>query len=144
MPARIPERKRAAGDEPAAGQTARRARRSLGYDPQESPDAGVEPRPRVVAVEIVAGDPELAAGAVGDEAVEMVGGADAAAGAEPLGGGVDADLRRIRAGDVRPLQPGVAVGLEDVRLGVAGGMDDAEAEVLAGPGPEDRRLGITA
>src|SRR5947199_1296798 len=116
----------------------------LGNDPQQTPDAGVEARPGVVAVEVVAGDLEFAAGAVGDEAVEVVGGTDAAAGAEPLRDGVGADLGGIRSEDVRPLQPGVALGLEDVRLGVAGGVDHAEAEVLTGVGLEDRRLGIAA
>src|SRR4051812_36076017 len=115
-----------------------------GNDPQQTPDAGVEARAGVVAVEVDAGDVELAPGAVGHQAVEVVAGTDAAAGAEPLRGGVGADAGGIRAGDVRPLQPGVTLGLEDVRLGVAGRMDHAEAEVLAGVGLEDRRLGIAA
>src|SRR5436305_14937573 len=116
----------------------------LGNDPQQTPDAGVEARAGVVAVEVVPGDLEFTAGAVGDEAVEVVGGTDAAAGAEPLRDGVGADLGGIRSEDVRPLQPGVSLGLEDVRLGVAGGVHHAEAEVLTGVGLEDRRLGIAA
>ncbi|MFL6233573.1 MAG: hypothetical protein ACJ76N_10605 [Thermoanaerobaculia bacterium] len=46
---------------------------SLRNDPQDPPDAGVEARPGVGAVEVVACDLELAPGAVGDEAVGVAG-----------------------------------------------------------------------
>ena len=103
--ARASKRKTAAGGEPAAVDRLQwKERVFYGTILRIPPDAGVEPRARVVAVEVVAGDPELAAGAVGDKGVEVVGGTDATAGAEPLRGGVGADLRRIRTGDVGPLR----------------------------------------